>query len=533
MTDRRWKRTIYIPRKLSEKEVMEFYMASVGSFNAKPATLAPPRESRREPLLKDKIDQGMSEQRESLNKELGHNEPTCDEIAEDSERAVEGQPVLEDGLPISEFIEEVKILFIPGADQRLICYFLGTSSTTNIKTAGESDVMMIGMIRQQALKSFMASRGYRFAEEVNMDDYGNRCNVQTHTWKVNRKPVVFTCGGYLFFEHESGDKSKNVVMFNRCCKDMASTTCFATNEDTASSLINELDEYAKKNNVLRGLKMRDIDMFSGHYDEVNPHKEYSWETFYYPQRVIDLFELEVFGFLNNTKKYNDYLIEKRGILMHGRPGTGKTSIGYIVCNYAKGSTVIWVTPDLISNMDNGRASIKLMYKLADYLSPAVIILEDIDLFTEDRDSVSESVRLGTLMNILDGVNSIINSVTIAMTNRLDLIEKALSNRPGRFDRIVEIPELDKDLRKRMLESRMKDCFIADETLDYVVDHTDGWTGAQIQEFVLSVNMHFIKEDDRSRNVTLDAAKEAIEQMDYFSNGSKRNGKARGMGFHAG
>ena len=492
----------------------------------------------RESMLQDTALENLEEAKQLLNKELGYPEECLDDpdypaMGDPMATAAPPRPaklVDPNALPESDFIEEVKILFIPGADQRLICYFLGSSAAKDIKTSGETTICMISQLKMQSQIAFMESRGYKFVEEVNIDEYGNRIGVGKHTWNANKKPIVFTTTGYLFFQHHSGDKSQNIVMHNMTGKGMGAITCYATNESFAGLLMNDLAEFAKHNNALRGVKMRDIDMLEGTYEEIRPQKEYTWDTFYYPQRVRDLFELEVFGFLANTKKYNDKNIYRRGLLLHGNPGTGKTSIGHIICHYAKDATVIWLTPDIAAGHDGGKASIKNLYKLADYLSPAVIILEDIDLFSEDRENISESVRLGTLMNILDGVDSVVNSVTVAMTNRLSLIEKALTNRPGRFDRIVEIPELNNDLRRRMLESRLEDCYVDDETMDHIVSETEGWTGAHIQEFVLSVNMHFIKEDDTSREVTMNAANDALEQMNYFSNGSKVNGKKKAMGF---
>ena len=162
-----------------------------------------------------------------------------------------------------------------------------------------------------------------------------------------------------------------------------------------------------------------------------------------------------------------------------------------------------------------------------------IVLEDIDLYSEDRDHSSESLRLGSFLNVLDGVNSVFGSVTVAMTNRLDLVEKALQSRPGRFDRVVEIPPFsDISLRKRMITDRLSNFQIDnnDDTLGFVLDHTDGYTGAQMQEFINSLNMYYISNDldEKEQLVTIEIVKRIFEMMGKYS----VKGKEEPAGFDA-
>jgi AAA+ superfamily predicted ATPase len=206
--------------------------------------------------------------------------------------------------------------------------------------------------------------------------------------------------------------------------------------------------------------------------------------------------------------------------------THNTTIGHILCNEAPDSTVIWITPDLISENNNGKYSIKLLYMLADFVSPSVIFLEDLDLFGEDRDSTQGDIPLGALMNILDGVNQVKNAVTIATTNRLELIEKALSNRPGRFDRVVEIPAMPAPLRKKMFADRLEECKVDVGAVDEIVKISDGWTGAQCQEFINSINLLFISRNtDKERHVTKEVINTVNEMIQSLSNPSARKRSA--------
>jgi len=243
--------------------------------------------------------------------------------------------------------------------------------------------------------------------------------------------------------------------------------------------------------------------------------------------VQDTFDLEV---KNNEHKYY-----ANGIVSHN---TGKTSIGHILCNEAKNHTIIWITPEMITRFMN---SIKEFYQLADFVSPCIVMLEDLDLFGVDRDMGGDIHRLGTLMNILDGVNSITNSITIATTNRLESIEKALRNRPGRFDRIIEIPHLDEELRKKMFTDRLKIWKIEETLIDYIVDKTDKWTGAQVQEFVNTINLNFITQGEGDGEITQEIVDKILETMYEFGVGehskafgfrsvSKKDDEDNPMGF---
>ncbi len=224
--------------------------------------------------------------------------------------------------------------------------------------------------------------------------------------------------------------------------------------------------------------------------------------------VHDTYDLEV---LNDEHKYyaND-------IVSHN---TGKTTIGHIVCNNVPDNTVIWITPEVIQeNQQRSYSSIKLLYKLADFVAPSIIILEDIDLFGGDRNRGGDMMGLGSLMNVLDGVNTVKNAVTIASTNSFDTIEKALSQRPGRFDRIVEIPALDGDLRSKMFADRLKEWKYSENMLDHLVQRTDKWTGAEAQEFVNTLNLKSIRSDEKIEELDIELVDEILEVMNKFGVG---------------
>ena len=109
---------------------------------------------------------------------------------------------------------------------------------------------------------------------------------------------------------------------------------------------------------------------------------------------------------------------------------------------------------------------------------------------------------------------------IGTTNRLELIEKALKNRPGRFDRVVEISVLDNDLRYKMFKNRLKDWKIKENTLRYLVKQTENWSGAETQEFVNTLNLDFINNKKKSKNITNELVDKIVTIMNDFGIGEK-------------
>lgn len=417
-----------------------------------------------------------------------------------------------DDIASLKFAEDIKILMISTVEYRLICHFLGVNAPKDIQNAVYKHVTLIGQLSQQCLSSFMSSENYSYAGEIYFDQ-GQPIPVAKQTWFIKGKEVGFTSTGYRFFEHNSGDKKNNVVAF--CWTDgnagLSGMTLYSESNIKSKQLLERLESFTKQNNPLRGAKLRDVNMSAATFSEVIPTLQHNWENYYFPKHIREMFELEVFGFLKTTERYNKLGISKRGVLLYGPPGTGKTTLGNIICNECPDSTVILITPELIAENNNGKQSIKLLYMLADFVSPAVIFLEDLDLFAEDRDGTQGDVALGGLMNILDGVNQVKNAVTVATTNRLELIEKALSNRPGRFDRVVEIPVMPSNLRQKMFTDRLSGCKVDKDVVQQIVKLSDGWTGAECQEFINSMNLYFINKDqDEKRHVTVEVVNEVAK-----------------------
>ncbi len=238
----------------------------------------------------------------------------------------EGSNTKEADISTVKFAEEIKVDFIPSIDFRIMCRFLGLSSVNDVKNHPYSECPLITMMLMESLINFMESDGYTFEGELNFDRQGNSIPPEKTVWKIGGKEVSFTSTGFMYFKNtakaNTNDKSANLVfyLFTNLDHGVASITCYTPGEKTSENVIQKLEVYTKANNCLRGLKLRDINMYSGDFSEVEPKPECTWDNYYYPDGVKDIFDLEVFGFLKNVEEYNSHGITKRGIIMTGEPG---------------------------------------------------------------------------------------------------------------------------------------------------------------------------------------------------------------------
>lgn len=188
---------------------------------------------------------------------------------------------------------------------------------------------------------------------------------------------------------------------------------------------------------------------------------------------------------------------KRGILLHGSPGVGKTLCAMYLAAQMEGRTVILLTVA-------GIQAIESACKLARLLAPTTVILEDVDLIGTEREhqTVGANALLFELLNQMDGLAEDVDLLFILTTNRPDVLEPALCARPGRIDQAIEIPLPDADCRRRLFQLYGKgvELELTPEEFDAVVTETKGASGAFIRELIRRATVLAVEDNPQATPV---------------------------------
>jgi transitional endoplasmic reticulum ATPase len=198
----------------------------------------------------------------------------------------------------------------------------------------------------------------------------------------------------------------------------------------------------------------------------------------------------------------------KGILLYGPPGTGKTMIAKAVAATSEANFINIKGPELLSKwVGESEKGVREVFRKARQAAPCVIFFDEIDAVAPKRggsegDSHVTERLISQLLTELDGLEDLKGVVVIAATNRPDIIDEALL-RPGRFDRILEVPPPDKDARKQIFQIHTKKKPLDPAVnLDKLVEMTDGMTGAEIAAIVNAAAMTAIKEHVNQKGTKL-------------------------------
>lgn len=165
---------------------------------------------------------------------------------------------------------------------------------------------------------------------------------------------------------------------------------------------------------------------------------------------------------------------KTGIMLHGPPGTGKTLVAKHLVGSCEGHTGI------IPN-DLETATIRQCFQMAAYLHPAIILIEDVDLLARRREENWNISGLQQLMNEMDGLAPTCETIVLMSTNRPEVVEPALINRPGRVSQAIYFPLPDAQLRTQLFNLYCPGLTRSDINLKKLVEKTKGSSPAFIEE----------------------------------------------------
>ncbi|MEV5413537.1 ATP-binding protein [Thermopolyspora sp. NPDC052614] len=316
--------------------------------------------------------------------------------------------------------------------------------------------------------------------------------------------------------------------FDSCCM----LTVYAAERSAAVTVREEIDRLKREHDPFRGQVLsfgvsehRDNEIVS-----FLPRPELGPEEVVLPDGRLEAIEDHIVGIAEEADRLREsgqHL--RRGLLLYGPPGTGKTHTTRYLIGRLRECTVLVMTGPAMRVIGQAVA-------LARRLQPSMVVIEDVDLIAEDRGHYETSPLLFSLLDAMDGIAGDADVTFVLTTNRVEVLEKALVQRPGRVDLAMEIPLPDRRARERLMRLYARERPI-EADLGKVVDATEGVTASFIKELLRRVVLIAIRADQHVlRDEHFDAALQAMsgagQALTRALLGARENGTGSG-GVHSG
>jgi transitional endoplasmic reticulum ATPase len=189
----------------------------------------------------------------------------------------------------------------------------------------------------------------------------------------------------------------------------------------------------------------------------------------------------------------------KGILLYGKPGTGKTLLAKAVANESGVNFISIKGPQLISRyIGESERGVRETFRKAKHAAPTILFFDEIDSLVPRRGSSSTDAHvtervISQFLTEMDGIEELKGVVVLAATNRLDLVDPAIL-RSGRFDLIFELGLPDRKTREEIFEIHTKNKPLAsDVALNVLADEMDGRTGSDIEFVCRKASMYAVRE----------------------------------------
>ena len=212
--------------------------------------------------------------------------------------------------------------------------------------------------------------------------------------------------------------------------------------------------------------------------------------------------IEIVDFLKKPEKFSKMGAKiPKGVLLYGKPGTGKTLIAKAIAGEADVPFISMSGSEFIEMFAGlGASRVRKLFEKARKLAPCIVFIDEIDAIGARRTSNSgaeteNNQTLNQLLVEMDGFSSEETIIVLAATNRPEMLDKALL-RPGRFDRQITIPVPDLKGRLDILKIHGEDKRISDDVnLESIAEDTAGFTGAELANIlneaaiIATINKH--------------------------------------------
>jgi len=265
--------------------------------------------------------------------------------------------------------------------------------------------------------------------------------------------------------------------------------------------IEKFRESVRMNNIYKGK------VFSSSGTFIPRKKDITLDNIYLPSETKTLIKNNILNFFDKKEIFDANSIPfRRGILLIGAPGTGKTYLGGILHSIMKDVSFIWTKA---ADLDY-QQSFQMIAAFASDVSPSVLFFEDIDYLDPGN-----RIVMSEFLNVLDGQPPLENVLFVTTCNS-DKLPPNLGDRPGRIDCKISFPLPEESIRLKYLRdlTKAKNLILDDSELQELAKNTEGFTPAHLKNFIefamlIAINENSIHEN-KTVKVTVDIAKKALE-----------------------